>query len=181
MVAAGPENPPRNQVVPVVRPPSGAISARPCHGLSGAPYTCSGGPSELGGWVHGCWGQHHRRAHPSNAFCPPPCHPSSGSYQWYDPPCVFRHLMWLARIVVYLLVGAVEGWCGWRGYANPCAVTLCYVTMLVLGFGLLASVGCHFFAFLARCASKYIKMPYPHYDVDLQHHAIADSHATAFD
>ena len=43
-------------------------------------------------------------------------------------------LMWLARIVVYLLVGAVEGWCGWRGYANPRDVTLCYVTMLVLGF-----------------------------------------------
>ena len=25
-----------------------AISTRPCHGLSGGPYTCSGGPSELG-------------------------------------------------------------------------------------------------------------------------------------
>ena len=30
-------------------------------------------------------------------------------------------LIWLAR-VVYLLVGAAEGWGGWQGYANPCAV-----------------------------------------------------------
>jgi hypothetical protein len=86
MVAAGPENPPRNQVVPVVRPPSGAISARPCHGLSGAPYTCSGGPSELGGWVHGCWGQHHRRAHPSNAFCPPHATQVRGRTSGTTPP-----------------------------------------------------------------------------------------------
>ena len=91
MVAAGPENPPRNQVVPVVRPPSGAISARPCHGLSGAPYTCSGGPSELGGWVHGCWGQHHRRAHPSNAFCPPHATQVRGRTSGTTPPCAFRH------------------------------------------------------------------------------------------
>ena len=36
-------------------------------------------------------------------------------------------LIWLAR-GVYLLVGAVEVWGGWRGHANPCAV-LCYVVL----------------------------------------------------
>ena len=62
------QRPPRNQVVLGVRPPSGAISTRPYNWLLGAPYTCSGGTSESGGWVHGCWGQCHERAHPSNTF-----------------------------------------------------------------------------------------------------------------
>ena len=71
----------------MVRPPSGAISTRPCNGLLGAPYTCSGGPSESGGWVHGCWGQHHRRAHPSNTFYPPPPHATQvRGRTWVRPP-----------------------------------------------------------------------------------------------
>ena len=28
---------------------------------------------------------------PIQRLLPPPCHPSSGSYLWYDPPCAFRH------------------------------------------------------------------------------------------
>ena len=92
--AAGPQTPPRNQVVPMVRPPSGAISTRPCHGLSGAPYTCSGGPSELGGWVHGCWGQHHRRAHPSNAFCPPHATQVRGRTIGTTPPAYLGTKLW---------------------------------------------------------------------------------------
>ena len=43
-------------------------------------------------------------------------------------------LIWLAR-VVYLLVGAVEGWGGWRGNANPCAVLCCVVLCYGVGVG----------------------------------------------
>ena len=61
---------------------------------------------------------------------------------------------------VRLLVGAAEGWCGWRGHAYPCAV-LCYVVIcngVGVGAGVICISGCRFIAFLARCVSKDIKM-----------------------
>ena len=114
--------PPRNQVVPMVRPPSGAISARPCHGLSGAPYTCSGGPSELGGWVHGCWGQHHRRAHPSNAFCPPHATQVRGRTYGTTPPVYLGTEEKKKKLVLVLrctaCTGADHARCGGEEFAT---------------------------------------------------------------
>ena len=54
----------------------------------------------------------------------------------------------------------MAGWGGWQGCANPCAV-LCYAVLCYgvgVGAGVMRISGCRFIAFLARCASKDIKM-----------------------
>ena len=91
MVAAGPKTPPRNQVVP-----SGTT---PQWGHFGTPLSRSvRGPVHVFWWAQrvrgvGAWvlGATSPTGAPVQRLLPPPCHPSSGSYLWYDPPCVIRH------------------------------------------------------------------------------------------
>ena len=64
-------------------------------------------------------------------------------------------LIWFAR-VVYLLVGAAEGWGGWRGHAYPCAVIV-YVVLrygVGVGVGVMRISGRRFVALLAWRVSK---------------------------
>ena len=55
------------------------------------------------------------------------------------------------------LVAATEGWGGWRGYANPCAVlgyaVLCYADGDGAGVGVMRISGRRFIALLARRVS----------------------------
>ena len=65
-------------------------------------------------------------------------------------------LIRLAR-VVHLLVGVAEGWGGWRGYANPCAVigyvVPCYGVGIGVGVGVMRIRGHRLNALLARRVS----------------------------
>ena len=82
--------------------------------------------------------------------------PSTQPEATFGSSFIVLPLIWLARVVC-LLVGAVEGWVGGGGLLSLvlCCVTLCYVTVLVLGFGLHAVCGhgCTF-------ADLYHAMPY---------------------
>ena len=86
--ASSTPHPPSTQVVPRVRPPSGAISTRPYNWLLGALNPCSGLAQQVrgggGGGVHGCWGQHRQR--PCTAFCPPPATQVRGRTLGTIPP-----------------------------------------------------------------------------------------------